>query len=89
MIDERAINPRDNSGVAADGEPAFPGQIFSHPEPGQLGVLQRRMFSAPSAFSFDLGVDKTIRLPENQSILVGAKVANVLNHPVFFSGSHF
>ena len=48
MVGQGAINPRDNSGVAVDGLDPFRGQVFSHPGPGEVGVLQRRLFSGPS-----------------------------------------
>ncbi|MDA1314385.1 MAG: hypothetical protein O2968_13680 [Acidobacteria bacterium] len=89
LIAESAISPRDNTGVSPDGAAPFAGQIFSHPEPGEIGVLQRRLFNGPSAFSLDVAVDKTFRFHERHAVLFGAKVANALNHPVFFSGSHF
>ncbi len=88
FIDASAISPRDNSGVAADGDDPFPGQIFSHPGPGELGSLQQRLFSGPSALAFDLALDRTIRFKETQSLLLGVKIANALNHPSFFAGSH-
>ena len=88
FIDASAISPRDNSGVAADGEDPFPGQIFFHPGPGELGSLQQRLFSGPSTLAFDLALDRTIAFKEQHSILLGVKIANALNHPSFFSGSH-
>jgi hypothetical protein len=84
-----AINPRDNSGVAPDGEAPFAGQAFFHPEPGQVGNLQRRMFTGPSAFVFDLALDKDLRLTESQQLRFGARIQNLLNHPSFLSGNHF
>jgi hypothetical protein len=88
LIADSAISPRDNTGVSPDGEAPFAGQIFSHPEPGEIGVLQRRLFNGPSAFGLDLAIDKTFRFRERHSVLLGAKIANALNHPAFFSGSH-
>lgn len=87
FIGQNAISPRDNSGVAADGEDPFPGQIFFHPGPGELGSLQQRMFSGPNALGFDVAVDRSIRFKETQSILFGVKISNFLNHPSFFAGS--
>ena len=87
FIDQSAISPRDNSGVAADGEAPFAGQVFSHPGPGEVGSLQQRMFSGPSALGFDVAVDRNIQFKETQSILFGVKVSNFLNHPSFFAGS--
>jgi hypothetical protein len=87
FIAPSAISSRDNSGVAPDGEPAFAGQEFFHPEPGELGTLQRRLFSGPSAFAFDLAVGKDTRIRESQQVSFGVKIQNVLNHPAFYSGS--
>ena len=42
IIAPSAINPADGSGVNADGDPAFHGQVFFNPGPGTLGTLQRR-----------------------------------------------
>ena len=89
MISEGAINSRDNSGVAIDGADRFLGQSFSHPGPGEVGTLQRRMFSAPSAIAFDVAVSKLTRISERHAVKAGARVANVMNRPSFFTGSHF
>ncbi len=87
LIAASAINPRDNSGVAPDGEPAFNGQVFFHPGPGELGVLQRRLFSGPSAFGLDLKINKDIAINESRRLRIEATFTNLLNHPVFFAGS--
>lgn len=88
MISQGAINTRDNSGVAIDGADRFTGQAFTHPGPGEVGNLQRRLFSGPSAFVFDASVSKLTRITESHSVKAGARVENILNHPSFFSGSH-
>ncbi len=82
-----AINPRDNSGVSVDGLDPYPGQVFFHPGPGQVGALQRRLFSGPSAFAFDLSASKSTRIKESHSLKVGARIENILNHPTFFAGN--
>lgn len=87
MIGAGAINPRDNSGVAIDGVEPFTGQAFFHPGPGEVGVLQRRLFSGPSALSLDASLSKATRLTESTAIKVGARVENILNHPTFITGS--
>ncbi len=89
MIDRGAINPRDNTAVAPDGEPAFAGQQFFHPAPGTLGALQRNLLNGPSVFALDLALSKETEIREGRLLKFGAKVANVLNHPVFFSGNQF
>ena len=87
MIGAGAINPRDNSGVAIDGLDPFTGQVFFHPGPGEVGVLQRRLFSGPSALALDFSVTKSTRITETTSIKVGARIENILNHPTFFTRS--
>ena len=82
-----AINPRDGSGVSIDGLDPFVGQVFFHPGPGQVGALQRRFFSGPSAFALDVSVAKSTRVTETTRVRAGARVENVLNHPTFFAGS--
>ena len=88
MVAASAISTQDNTGVAADGQPPFNGQVFFHPEPGQLGVLQRRLFSGPSAPWLDLKIDKRIALRETRDLRIEVTFTNLLNHPVFFTGSH-
>ena len=90
FVAESAINPLDGRGVAPDsGEPEpFPGQAFFHPDSGEAGTLQRRMFSGPSALALNFAVNKTTRLTESQSVRFGASFSNFLNHPTFLSGDH-
>ena len=87
IITEGAINPRDNSGVSPDGQDPFLGQVFSHPGPGQAGSLQRRFFSGPSGLFLDFAVSKSTRITENQFVKAGARVENLLNHPVFYAST--
>ena len=86
IVDRGAINPRDNSGVSPDGEPPFEGQLFFHPAAGKLGALQRNLLNGPSAFTLDLALGKETEIGEGRSLKFGAKVANILNHPVFYAG---
>ncbi len=87
IIAEGAINPRDNSGVSPDGQDPFLGQVFSHPGPGQAGSLQRRFFSGPSGLFLDFAVSKSTQITENQFVKAGARVENLLNHPVFYAST--
>jgi len=66
---------------------AFLGQIFCHPEPGQVGNLQRKMFTGPSAFFWDFSVMKKTRITERLAFEFRAEFFNFLNHPVFFTGN--
>jgi len=86
IVSPAVLNPADNTGVNADGAPAYKSQIFFNPQPGQLGTLQRRFFNGPSAFTCDLKIDKQIPITERQRVRVEASFINLFNHPVFYSG---
>ena len=88
FIARSAINPVDNRGVAPDGEPPFEGQVFFNPSPGEVGNLQRRIFTGPSILGFNVAVNKKTRLGESHTLKFGADFQNVLNHPSFFSGDY-
>ena len=87
QIAQGAINSRDNTGVSIDGDEPFAGQVFFHPGPGQVGSLQRRLFTGPSALSLDFAVSKATRLTEGHFVKAGARIENVLNHPTFGAAS--
>jgi hypothetical protein len=73
----------DGRGVSPNENIAFNGQAFSNPGPGEIGALQRRWFSGPSNFNFDLGIMKRTRVRENQSVELRMEALNVLNHPTW------
>ncbi len=86
FVADSAKNPRDGSGISPDGEPAFAGQVFFHPGPGEVGNLARRLFSGPSTLRWDVALTKKAQLTESQVLQVGARVENILNHPTFLVG---
>jgi hypothetical protein len=86
IIAESAVNPADFTGVNADGEKPFNGQIFFNPEPGALGSLQRRYFSGPWTFGLDVSLQKNVKITEIVNLEFRADAFNVLNHPTFWSG---
>jgi hypothetical protein len=88
MVSFSAINPADFSGVNADGDPRFTGQVFTNPEPGQVGTLQRRLFSGPWMFNLDMGLEKKFNITETASVLFRGEAFNIFNHPTFWSGDH-
>jgi hypothetical protein len=78
-----ALGP-DGRAVAADGVAPFSGQVFSHPQAGTIGGLQRRMFSGPSTLDFDASIQKTTRLTERHSLEIRVEAFNVMNHPTWY-----
>jgi hypothetical protein len=74
----------DGRGVSADGSPAFGGQIFSNAAPGEIGSLQRRWFSGPWNFNFDLALLKKIQIRDTHSLELRIEALNALNHPNWF-----
>jgi hypothetical protein len=81
-----AISP-DGTAVAADGRPAFNGQAFFHPAPGQIGTLQRRMFSGPWVFDCDLSARKITLIGERHRLQFEAIALSVFNNQAFFIGN--
>ena len=81
-----AINPADNSGVNAPGDPTFTGQIFSNPAPGALGELQRREFSGPWTFNIDMSLSKIVKITERENLLLRMEAFNAPNHATFYVG---
>jgi hypothetical protein len=77
-----AIGP-DGRGVAPDGQPAFSGQAFFNPGPGQVGTLQKRVFTGPSIFEMDAALSKTTKFTERVSAELRLEALNVFNHPTF------
>ena len=73
-------------GVNADGTPPFPNQAFFNPTAGNVGNLQRRMFSGPTSFFLDMSLKKKIAISERHSLELGADAFNLPNHPSFVLG---
>ena len=85
ILPQSAINPADGTGVNQGG-PAFPGEVFFNPGPGQLGTLQRRMFSGPWTFGMDASLKKQIDFTERLNAEIRMEAYNALNHATFWSG---
>jgi hypothetical protein len=86
MIGQSAINPADGTGTNDTGSPTYTGQVFSNPTAGNLGTLQRRMFSGPWSFDLDASLQRTFRITDRQSVQLRMEGVNVLNHPSFYVG---
>jgi hypothetical protein len=80
-----AIGP-DGRGVAADGQTPFNGQVFSNPDPGTVGALQRAYLSGPGLWSLDLNASKTTKIFERHTLELRIDALNVFNHPTFQLG---
>ena len=86
IVPQSAINPGDGSGVNADGSANFTGQLFNNPTAGTLGALQRRYFSGPTSFNYDISLQKSVKVTEHQSVEIRMDALNVFNHPTFWVG---
>jgi hypothetical protein len=82
----QATRGRDGRAVGDDGAAPFSGQVFFHPGPGQVGGLQRRMFSGPWAFSLDMALLKRFPIRDKDYIELRANGYNLPNHPTFDFG---
>jgi hypothetical protein len=67
-----------------NGTPVFNSSLFSLPFLGQIGTAARRFFSGPGIDSFDLGVEKSVRLSESKSLELRVEAFNVFNHAQFY-----
>ena len=85
LVDNSIIGP-DGRAVGVDGLAPFQGQVFFNPGPGEIGSLQRRMFSGPWIFDMDAQITKATRITERQSIIFQTIAGNVFNHPAFYAG---
>jgi hypothetical protein len=86
---QNARNPVDGRAVNADGSALFPGQVFFHPGPGQIGGLQRRMFSGPWNFNLDLSVIKRVQIGEAKSLEFRMEAFNATNTPSWSINDQF
>jgi hypothetical protein len=86
MFVPAAVKGPDGRAVGDDGAAPFTGQVFSNPGPADIGGLQRRMFSGPWTFNLDMGVLKTTKITERQSLEFRMETTNALNHPQFLVG---
>jgi hypothetical protein len=76
----------DGRAVANDGAAFFNGQAFYHPGPGEVGGLQRRMFSGPWNFNLDMGLVKRFSIWREHTLEVRGEAFNITNTPGFVIG---
>ncbi|MEO8592095.1 MAG: TonB-dependent receptor [Candidatus Solibacter sp.] len=74
----------DGRGASQAGTTPFAGQLFFNPDPGTLGNLQRRLFTGPWQWSWDMAVKKSFRIKERHSVDLGLDLINWMNHPTFY-----
>ena len=84
MVDPSIIGP-DGRAVASDGSAPFKGQVFFNPGAGEIGSLQRRMFSGPWTFDMDAALEKKTHITERQTLDFKMDAGNVFNHPTFYA----
>ncbi len=74
----------DGRGAAQAGSAPFAGQLFFNPTAGNVGNLQRRMFTGPWQWSWDMAIKKSFKFRERHSVDLGAEFINFSNHPTFY-----
>jgi hypothetical protein len=74
----------DGRGASQAGTAPFAGQLFYNPDAGTVGNLQRRMFTGPWQWSWDMSVKKRVKFGERHSVEVGGDLINWMNHPTFY-----
>lgn len=70
-------------GVAPFGSPAYNGEVFFNPGPGQVGNLQINEFSGPWDTNVNASLQKTIPILERHTLQLRVDLYNAFNHPVF------
>jgi hypothetical protein len=83
MIAASALNKDGRGAVANQGETPFNGEVFFNPTAGNVGSLQKRMFTGPNVFDMDAALVKSTRLNERWSVDLRIQALNVFNHPTF------
>jgi hypothetical protein len=74
----------DGRGAAQAGTQPFTGEAFFNPGAGTVGNLQRRMFTGPWQWSWDINLKKAMKFGERHSVELGAEMINWMNHPTFY-----
>lgn len=82
FVSPSIINPVD--GRAAEYGSTFAGEMFSNPVAGTVGNTQRRMFTGPWQWSWDMSVKKGFRLFERHTLDLHFDFFNFMNHPTFY-----
>ncbi len=72
----------DGRGVAPTGS-TFQGQLFTNPGAGQIGELQRRMFTGIPFFNMDAALFKETHVDEKRVLELRMEALNVFNHTNF------
>lgn len=81
-----SVTGNDGRAAQPDGQGFFSGQAFYNPGPGENGTLARRMFDGPMWFNIDMGIMKTTRITERQSIEFRAEAINAFQNTTWFVG---
>jgi hypothetical protein len=74
----------DGRGAAQAGSAPYAGQLFFNPTAGNVGNLQRRMFTGPWQWSWDMALKKSFRFRDRHSVDLGGEFINFSNHPTFY-----
>lgn len=90
MITPSAIGP-DGRGVVTLGQSEFQSEVFTNPTAGNIGQLQRRMFTGPNVFNMDVALFKQTKINERFTAELRMEALNVFNHATFavFDGVDF
>jgi len=74
----------DGRGASQAGSAPFAGQLFYNPSAGAVGNLQRRMFTGPWQWQWDIAVKKSFQIHESHRVDLGIDLINWMNHPTFY-----
>ena len=82
FVNPSIVNPADGRG--AEYGSSFSGELFYDPVAGAVGNTQRRMFTGPWQFSWNMSMKKGFRIYERSTLDLHFDFFNALNHPTFY-----
>lgn len=86
IVGASAISPQGYGAVPSQSQTPFTGEAFFNPGAGQVGTLQKWMFTGPNVFNMDAALMKEMQLREHLALEIRTEALNVFNHPTFATG---
>ncbi|MFL6451897.1 MAG: carboxypeptidase regulatory-like domain-containing protein [Bryobacteraceae bacterium] len=83
-IRQTGSGPRFIASSALSPNGGASSSVFANPSSGQVGTLQPRSFYGPWVTDTNLGVQKTMRLTERQSLQFRGEAINAFNHASWY-----
>ena len=83
LADPSILDPNTKRASNGPGTAAFAGQVFFNVPAGQVGNVERNVFTGPGYFNIDASLFKNIQITERVRFQIRAEAFNLLNHTNF------